>query len=144
MSTKRDSASINVAFSVPFVHRLRFTQDVFGAEQHVLAELLEPSGTEPARVQFWVDANVAQAAPALVAGIRQFPARFADRVAAADDLQIVPGGEELKNDIHVLEQVLRGLHRAELDRRSYVVVVGGGRFSTRSGLPWRWRIAVCG
>lgn len=126
VSAKRDSASLDVAFSVPFLHRLRFTEDVFGDEQHVLAELLEPSETEPARVQFWVDANVAEAVPTLVAGIRRFFTRFADRVVAAGEVQILPGGEELKNDIHVLERVLRELHRAELDRRSYVVVVGGG------------------
>lgn len=126
VNNKRDSASINVGFSVPFVHRLRFTDDVFGGGQYVLAELLEPSGSQPARVQFWLDANLAAAAPPLVTGIRQFPARFADRVVAAGDLQIVPGGEESKNDIHILEGMLRELHRAELDRRSYVVVIGGG------------------
>jgi len=38
----------------------------------------------------------------------------------------VPGGEALKNDIHVLEQMLKALHAADLDRRSYVVVIGGG------------------
>lgn len=126
VSNKRNSASIDVDFSVPFVHRLRFTNDVFGTEQQVLAELLEPSGDQPARVQFWVDANVAEAAPSLVAEIRQFPTRFPDRVVSAGEVQIVSGGEAAKNDIHILEGMLRELHRAELDRRSYVVVVGGG------------------
>ena len=38
-------------FSVPFVHRLRFTQDVFGQDADVLLNVLEPSGELPAKVQ---------------------------------------------------------------------------------------------
>jgi 3-dehydroquinate synthase len=41
-------------------------------------------------------------------------------------VQLVPGGEEVKNDIHLLEQMLKVIKVAELDRRSYVVVIGGG------------------
>jgi 3-dehydroquinate synthase len=117
---------MDVAFSVPFVHRVRFTQDVFGADRHVLAELLEPSGRKPARVQFWLDANVAEAHATLPAKIERFCDEFAGRLILTGEPQIVPGGEELKNDIHVLERMLRELHAAGLDRRSYVVVVGGG------------------
>lgn len=126
VNTKRDSASVNVSFSVPFEHRLRFTQDILGAEQKVLADLLEPSGEQPARVQFWVDAHVAEAAPSLLESIERFAARFADRVVMASATQVVSGGETLKNDIHVLQQMLAQLHRAGIDRRSYVVVIGGG------------------
>ena len=125
-NSPRDSSSIHVPFSVPFVHRLHFTGDVFGTDQQVLAGLLEPSGTLPARVQFWLDANVAQADPTLEAKIQGFSTRFPDRVIMTGDPQIVPGGEELKNDIHCLERMLGELHKAGLDRRSYVVVVGGG------------------
>jgi len=121
-----ESPSIDVSFSVPFVHRVRFTQDVFGADRHVLAELLEPSGRKPARVQFWLDANVAEAHPALQGKIERFSDEFAGRLILTGDPQTVPGGEELKNDIHVLERMLRELHAAGLDRRSYVVVIGGG------------------
>lgn len=126
VNTKRDSASVNVSFSVPFEHRLRFTHDVLGAEQQVLADLLEPSGEQPARVQFWVDAHVAEAAPSLLESIERFAKRFADRVVMASATQVVSGGEALKNDIHVLQQMLAQLHQAGIDRRSYVVVIGGG------------------
>ena len=37
-----------------------------------------------------------------------------------------PGGEAVKNDIHILERMLKVFHAAGLDRRSYVVVIGGG------------------
>ena len=47
--------SFDVAFSVPQVHRVRFTRDLFSREQDVLADVLEASGERPPRVQFWLD-----------------------------------------------------------------------------------------
>ncbi len=119
-------AGHDIAFQVPCVHRLRFTQDVLGSDQTVLLNLLEQSGTQPARVQFWVDEFVAQAQPALVEKLEAFAAEHAERVQLAGNVQIVPGGETIKNDIHILERMLKCFNAANLDRRSYVVVIGGG------------------
>ncbi|WP_145246962.1 3-dehydroquinate synthase [Aeoliella mucimassa] len=124
--TQSDSLSIDVRFSVPLKHQIRFTRDVLGTEHHVLADLLEPSGDAPARVQFWVDAHVAEATPWLLDSLQQFVTRYADRLLLASDVQLVSGGEAIKNDVHLLQQMLGEMHRAELDRRSYVVVIGGG------------------
>ena len=71
--------NLTVDFNVPFVHRLRFTQDVFGEDQHVLKALLESSDEQPARVQFWVDQNVADGTPQLVNRIKQFAMRILPR-----------------------------------------------------------------
>ncbi len=126
MSESWESGSTDVAFSVPFVHRLRFTRDVFGADRQVLLDLLEPSGDQPARVQFWLDGRVVEAQPELVKQIETFCAEHASRITVTGPPEIVAGGEAMKNDIHVLEQMLRQFHDARLDRRSYVVVIGGG------------------
>jgi 3-dehydroquinate synthase len=42
------------------------------------------------------------------------------------NIQTVPGGEAVKNDIHIIERMLKCMNAAGLDRRSYVVVIGGG------------------
>ena len=117
---------IDRPFHVPLLHRLRFTQDVFGADQQVLADVLEPSGAGPARVQFWIDANVEAANPPLRSRIEQFFAAYRERIQPGGAIQIVPGGEEIKNDVQLLERMLKVFHAADLDRRSYVVVIGGG------------------
>lgn len=121
-----DLHGCDVSFSVPCVHRLRFTDDVLGRDQQVLADLLTPSGDAPARVQFWLDEQVALARPQLKSRLRQFVAAHADRLTMPGNIQIVPGGEAVKNDIHIVERMLKCIHAAELDRRSYVVVIGGG------------------
>ena len=38
--------SLDIGLDVPFVHRLRFTQDVLGAAFNVLVDLLQPSEDE--------------------------------------------------------------------------------------------------
>lgn len=126
MNENWESTSLDAPFTVPFVHRLRFTRDVLGADRHVLAELLEPSEGQPTRMQFWVDANVAAAHPGLLSRIDALAAEFAPRLTLTGPPQIVPGGEALKNDIHALQPMLTAFHAARLDRRSYVVVIGGG------------------
>ncbi len=126
MSDCWESGSADASFSVPFVHRLRFTHDLFGTDRHVLAGLLEPSGDRLARVQFWIDAHVAEARNDLTERIQRFAGEYSDRVILTGPPRIVAGGEALKNDIHVLERMLSEFHSAGLDRRSYVVVIGGG------------------
>ncbi|MCH2127699.1 MAG: 3-dehydroquinate synthase [Pirellulaceae bacterium] len=118
--------SLDASFDVPFVHRLRFTRDVLTSDSHVLTDLMETSPDQVARAQFWVDQQVLAARPDLPQRIRRLMAPRAAHLELVGNVQVVPGGEEVKNDIHVLERVLKVLNAADLDRRSYVVVIGGG------------------
>jgi len=125
-ATRSVTPHTDVSFSVPFVHRLRFTEDVLGDEQHVLLDVLEKSGPRPARVQFWLDGHVADALPDLAGRLSAFAAAHPEHLVQAGAVHRVPGGEAIKNDIHLLERMLAAFEAANLDRRSYVVVVGGG------------------
>lgn len=117
----------DVPFVVPFVHRLRFTEDVFGKDRKVLGELLEPAeGQRRARVQFYVDDHLLAAQPELPERIASFLDAYSQQLEQAGPVRPVPGGEACKNDVRLLEGMLRAMHDAGLDRRSYVVVVGGG------------------
>lgn len=126
MDSQRKSSDRDVPFSVPFTHRLRFTADVLGADQEVLVELLEPTFGRQARVQFWLDKDLLKARPDLRSRLRAITDSRPERLTRAGNVQIVPGGEAVKNDIHILERMLKVFHAARLDRHSYVVVIGGG------------------
>jgi len=108
------------------MHRLRFTDDVFGSDRQVLADVLESPEGISARAQFWVDANVHAANPDLQEKILQFCRERAGQLVHVGEIQIAPGGEAVKNDLDVLERILLALDQANLDRRSYVVAIGGG------------------
>jgi 3-dehydroquinate synthase len=116
----------DVDFHVAFRHRLRFTHDVLGSDSQVLSDLLESSEGRVPKVQFWVDSHVAEANPDLKQRVHSFSRRNSERFQISGNLQIVPGGEAIKNDVHLLEQMLKVINEANLDRRSYVVVIGGG------------------
>jgi 3-dehydroquinate synthase len=118
--------TVDVDFSVAFRHRLRFTDDVLGADSEVLVQLLESSEGRIPRVQFWLDEHVANANPDLRQRLHSIARRNTGKFQVIGNPQIVPGGEAVKNDIHILERMLKVFHEADLDRRSYVVVIGGG------------------
>jgi 3-dehydroquinate synthase len=126
MTHEPDSTRTEVPFAPSFVHRLYFTDDLLGDDRDVLAEVLAPSEGRPARVQFWLDEHVATAQPDLKQRLRAFASGYPGRIERAGNVQVVPGGEAVKNDIHILERMLKVFHAAKLDRRSYVVVIGGG------------------
>ena len=118
--------NLDVAFSVPFTHRIRFTEDLFGADQQTLLELIEPSGDRLPRVQFWLDEDVANASPTLGERIASFCESHTHHFHTISSPQFVPGGEVVKNDVHIIERMLKCMNAADLDRRSYVIVLGGG------------------
>jgi len=126
MAESSRTTSFDVPFVAPFVHRLRFTTDLFGRDQQVLADLLEPSGEQPARVQFWIDEHLGESHPELKTRLHTFVRAHAERIMMPGNIQTVPGGEAVKNDIEILERMLKCIHAADLDRRSYIVVIGGG------------------
>lgn len=123
--TPLEQANLDRPFVVRCVHRLRFTRDVFGSDKAVLAALLEPSGERPARVQIWLDDQVGRANPSLVERIHAF-VRAYPHLALTGSVRALPGGEAIKNDTKFLERLLKAFNQADLDRRSYVVVIGGG------------------
>ena len=126
MDQPLNPGSVDVPFAVPFTHRLRFTQNVLDGEEEVLVDLLESSDDNPARVQFWLDQNLAEANPEIATKLKRFSDNRPDRIKRVGNIQLVPGGEEIKNDILVLERMLKVFNAADLDRRSFVVVIGGG------------------
>jgi 3-dehydroquinate synthase len=117
---------IDQPFAVPFVHRLRFTRDVLGPDRHALAAVLTSSGGRKPRVQFWVDEHLLDCRPDLRGWVSSFAQSNALNLDVLDAIQVVPGGEAIKNDTRLLEQILRVFEAADLDRHSYVVVIGGG------------------
>lgn len=120
-----DSTRYDIDFAVPQVHRLRFTQDCFGQDFGELLELLHPSSHGVARVQVWIDQG-------LVDWQADLPDAIGTRLDNSQGVELVgqvealPGGEVVKNDSSFVEGLLSSFNHHELDRRSYVMVIGGG------------------
>lgn len=118
--------SYDKEFSIPAQHRLRVTEDVLGADVDALLGVLQPSGDRDPKVQVWIDSHVESTNPGLRERILEILGSPSSPVDLVTPPQTIVGGEECKNDPAVIDRLLRSFHEANLDRRSYVVVIGGG------------------
>lgn len=120
----RDHGSSDVAFSVPFVHRLRTTEQIAGKDFQVLVDVLRADGLDHAKVLLVAERPVAESTDQV--------SRLATRLGATleinlvRDVVLVAGGEEVKNDSRCVEEILSQINTHDLDRRSYVIAIGGG------------------
>ena len=120
-----EAESLDISFEIPQVHRLRFTQDCFGVDADVLLNVMQPGHGNQARVQVWVDDGLADADSRFTQRITEVLADC-HHVALVGDVNCLPGGEAVKNDPLIVDRMLESFNRYNLDRRSYVLVVGGG------------------
>ena len=119
------SSHFDIDFSVPCTQRLRFTEDVLAEDFAVFRSLLEASGPAAAKVQLWVDRGVFENYGEKLAQFEQ---------AIRDDgglnltlpMQTVIAGEACKRQPAIIETMWSAFNRTNMDRRSYVVAIGGG------------------
>ncbi|MEY4568064.1 MAG: 3-dehydroquinate synthase [Planctomycetota bacterium] len=132
------------------------TEDCFGRDWPVVCELfengsLEQGSSSPARVQVWLDEGVAKASRETPShGVREetgslkanendlfLPADLPGRIEKlfelstaplelTDPVQIIPGGEDIKNHPRWIDHILERINASNLDRRSYILAIGGG------------------
>lgn len=116
--------ALDVPFSVPLVHRLRFTRDALDPANRTLADVLPADGRPRARALFFVDSGVAEARPDLPERIGAYAA--AHGIELGGHVRTVVGGEACKNDPALPDELVSAIHDAGLCRRSYAVAIGGG------------------
>lgn len=116
---------LNIHFDVPQIQRLRFTKNIMDDDFNTLADLIETSGPAPAKVQIWVDGalQIPQGAD-----LKRLHARLNNElhIDVVDGIKYLPGGENVKRDPRSIESILSSFNEVNLDRRSYVLVIGGG------------------
>lgn len=120
-----DDTEFDIHFDVPQIQRLRFTKDIMDGDFNTLADLIEASGPAPAKVQIWVDGalQIPQGA-----NLERLHARLNNElhIDMVDGIKYLPGGECVKRDPRLIESILSSFNEVNLDRRSYVLVIGGG------------------
>lgn len=129
-STNYES-NIDVTFSVPFVHRLRVTECISDDDFPVLLDVLGLSPDRCTENSADNHAKVMLVAEQPVASANDYIQTLRDRLESSDGVELVhtllvAGGEAVKNDSNCVQQVLEQINQHHMDRRSFIIAVGGG------------------
>jgi 3-dehydroquinate synthase len=122
-------------FYVSYEYPVLFTTAALDPGNPTLARAAsrhEPSPA-PRRVLAVVDAGLASATPGLVDSIVSYASTHDAALSLAAEPEIVPGGEAAKVSNAVVDTVLRRIHDAGIDRKSCVLVIGGGAVQDAAG-----------
>ncbi len=114
-------------FTIRYNYPVYFTERVFDRDNPVFAHALSrrESGKRH-RFTAFVDANVAATWPALVHEIAAYAQSHAATMELVAPPEVVPAGEQVKNDPALVTRLQHRLGELGIDRHSYVVGVGGG------------------
>ena len=116
--------SKNVSFNVPFTIRFRSSQNLFSSDFGVLEDLFEHSNATLPKVQAWIDSGVLKFSPEKVESIEKLLANSAS--IDFRGFHSTPGGENSKMNNRIIEEMWNSFNNDDLDRRSYVLAIGGG------------------
>ena len=126
-----DDLLMDMLFSVPYRHRVWFCENVFKFSPEVLQDCFESSADsnvdqfDNAKVQVWIDDAVAKSNAPFAESLTQW-VKSESNLQLTRQPEIIAGGEACKNDSSVVQNLLAAINDDQLDRRSYIVVVGGG------------------
>jgi len=121
-------------FAVAYEYPVYFTEAAFEPRNDVLRRAA--GRLEPERVHRFVvviDDGVANARPGVAAAVADYARAHAHNLALVGEPEIVPGGERAKVTEEVYRRVLERAHAGGLDRKSFVLIVGGGAVQDAAG-----------
>jgi len=125
----KDDTCFVQRFVVPCAYPVCFTRGIFKAGNPILRRVMGPCAYgRPHRVIVFVDAGVAAATPGLLAAINRRLGASPRELRLVAPPEILPGGEQAKNDWRRVQHVMTQLGHHHLCRHSFVLAVGGGSF----------------
>ena len=117
------------SFSVPYEYPVYFTEHLFARDNPVFRDtLLRREQARQHRLVVFIDSNVAAAFPALTHDIAGYAGLHGEAMRLLAPPEVVPGGEQVKNDPALLTRLQHRLVDLGVDRHAFVVGIGGGAF----------------
>jgi len=104
--------------------RVFFTEDVFAPDNLTLRDALVEA--EPRKVLIVIEEALAQGRPSIEKDIEAYFTTYARQLRLVREPLPVVGGEQSKNSIPLVTEILSHIDRHHIDRHSYVIAVGGG------------------
>lgn len=123
------------SFSVSFEYRVYFTDGLFSISNKLLNDFFKQRQIEgiQQKILFVVDEGVVQHHPHLLESIGEYFTAF-KTVKLAENIIVIPGGEQAKNNAHYNEIIINAVNDYGIDRHSYLAAIGGGSVLDLAGL----------
>lgn len=126
--------TIKQEFSVPFSYSVEFTENLFDPGNTIFADTVDGTGSNlTPSVLFVFDSGMYSCHPNLMKEITRYADRYSKRFSIVPEPIIIPGGERAKNNPNHVQMILDAIENADLDRHSYVAVIGGGAVTDTAG-----------
>ncbi len=114
---------IKQKFSIDYEYEVMFTHNLFSENNNSLRELL---GEKESKVIVFIDEGVDKAFPSLKKDIIRWSEKNPGVLDLKLPIQIVEGGEKIKNNFSVIENICNAMTTAGICRHSYCLIIGGG------------------
>jgi 3-dehydroquinate synthase len=114
---------IKQKFNIDYEYEVVFTHNLFCDSNNALKELL---GEKSSKAIFFIDAGVDKAFPSLKKDIIRWSKKNPGVLDLRLPIQIVEGGEKIKNNFSVVENLCDAMTEAGICRHSYCFIIGGG------------------
>lgn len=122
-----NTQTIEQSITVPYTFPVLFTKDVFDGANSTLADVVNRNGAGRIRKALVVlDAGVAGAFPDLLGSITSWFERHGDTLQMTRPPMVIEGGESVKNNPAIVDELHAEIDAGGIDRHSYVIVIGGG------------------
>ena len=129
-----EAAVYQQEFSIRYDYPVYFTENVFDRDNPVFEHALcRREAGKRHRFAAFVDANVAASWPALTHEIAAYAQAHAESMQLVAPPEVVPAGEQVKNDFTLVTRLQQRLSELAIDRHSYIVAVGGGALLDMAG-----------
>ncbi|HZF01754.1 MAG TPA: 3-dehydroquinate synthase [Methylomirabilota bacterium] len=117
-------SEIRRSIQVNWQLRVFFTEDIFAPANPVLKNALADG--LPKKVLVVLEDALAQSQPTLERQIENYFSAHGKQLQLARSPLFVAGGEQSKNSITIVTDILSQIDRYHIDRQSYLLAVGGG------------------
>jgi len=126
------TTSIERTITVPFVHRIFFTNTIFSPTNLLLAQLISSPGPV-AKVLIIMDQGLSHAFPRLSDQVTSYFTLDFCKARLVRPPLITPGGEAVKQNSDLVNELYRQIEQHGICRHSYLITIGGGALLDASG-----------
>ena len=117
---------IDQRFTVSYDFPVCFTRSSFAAENMVLRNVLARAGDTRHKLFPVIDAQVLESQPEILEQLKQYAQKHQDVIELILPPLMVRSGELCKTDPREVEEFYRITQERNIDRHSFVLVIGGG------------------